>query len=163
MSIFKNAWETVVAIIFVIATILVALFSKEIAYNFTHNFWNAGIWQIILPLAGLGGFYYFYKKYSDDSGSVQGVITQAVSAFLLIGGLIGPAAVKRSDRSQGIPDVNVWITKGKPINVTDPKQTNYFFNEYKVSPEDSVKIVETRLVPESIDLIQAKIDKADSK
>jgi len=160
---FKNAWETVVAIIFVVASILVALYSKEIAYNFTHNFWNAGIWQIILPLLGLGGFYLYYKKFSDDSGSVQGVITQAVSAFLLIGGLIGPAAVKRSDRNQGIPDVNVWITKGKPINVTDSTKANYFFSEYKVSPEDSIKIVETGLVPESIDLIQAKIDKAKSK
>jgi hypothetical protein len=168
MSLFKNAdgtykYSIVLAIVAAITVGIVALLHNEFAYNFTHRFWRAGIWQIVGPIIGSIFGYIFYKKYSDDKGSFQGLATQILAVFIYFSTLIAPATALRSNREQGIPDVNLWITKGKPINVTDSTKSNYFFNYYTLSPEDSVHTVLYGEVPESVDLIKAKKPAAEVK
>ena len=136
------------SIIFPIVGLIVALgfgfhyLGDTIAYNLSHRFWRAGVWGIVGPLAGIYCFYRAYKESEDitNNGTATNKLIALGYALILIG-LFAPSAILKSDRSSGIPDVQIYYGNGKVLNATDSTKDNYYFKTIPVHGIDSEYIV----------------------
>lgn len=124
-------------LIFVLGAIGLTIgLGNEVAYNFSNNFFTAGVWGVLGVTAG-----YFLAKYTlqwfktDKISSTLMSFLLFLSSAIALGSVFGPADTLASNRGSGIPDEMAYYVNGKV------KDLKIYFSEFTLNPIDSIYVV----------------------
>lgn len=116
--------------------------NKEILFNLSHNFFAAGIFEVICPIIGVLVFILGINKYKAlKIQATQVAIYFGVGALIFWAGLFGPAVALAANRGSAIPDVAIYYSNGKVLNPTDSSKEDYYFKHIKLNTIDSLYVI----------------------
>lgn len=137
-----ESWKFLLIVFSALTAIGIWYLGPEIADSFKLRFFRSGLFQILGPALAAFVFYKTVKAVKAVKIDAKQVWKPlAFGAILFWGGLFGPNVGFREDKKASIPKVQVYYGNGKVKNATDASKADYYFNEFKVSAEDSVYIV----------------------
>lgn len=134
-------WTPLLVWFSAIVIVGIAFLYPEILFNFTHRPFVASI-TLVLVGVGVYLFYRAKRNYNVEADSSKAINSLGIGALAILIGLFGTTVGLKLNRESGIPDVSIYYSNGKVINVVDADEQNYYFNYVDLSAEDSVYVVE---------------------